>query len=307
MQITIAAGKGGVGKSTVAAGLALNFANVGEKTAIVSYDGRSIKRLMGIEDEAPANTLVQIGPSLFVTVVGKTKYMGIQDSQKTGKPIGQYLAQFPADLGILPFADMVRFFFGVPADPVLLEKFIRLVMMLINLEKQGYINVVIDVEPNTGLADMLSNATATMRSLSNLKNYGRLKLAAIGAAWPDIAAYIDGSYIQSIHEYCDNIERAVHLMRHATYLLVCTPLKEAVVQTGEVRETIEEFGGGVHGYVVNEVRGASYEAANIALLSKRAAIVKIAYRPELHEEGSDHLLTLRLIGRAVSPLVWNGR
>jgi ATP-binding protein involved in chromosome partitioning len=56
--IVVASGKGGVGKSTVAANLAIALARDGFKTAIVDADiyGPSIPRMFGIEDEKPEVT-----------------------------------------------------------------------------------------------------------------------------------------------------------------------------------------------------------------------------------------------------------
>lgn len=53
--IAVSSGKGGVGKSTVAANLAVAFANTGAKVGLIDADvfGPSIPKMFGVEDEKP--------------------------------------------------------------------------------------------------------------------------------------------------------------------------------------------------------------------------------------------------------------
>mgnify|MGYP000551377403 CR=1 FL=1 len=58
--IAVSSGKGGVGKSTVAANLAVSFAKMGYKVGLLDADisGPSIPKMFGIEDARPVSSLV---------------------------------------------------------------------------------------------------------------------------------------------------------------------------------------------------------------------------------------------------------
>ncbi len=69
--VAIASGKGGVGKSTVAANLALAFSNSGAKVGLIDADifGPSIPKMLGVENEKP--TGIRINEKDFLVPVQK--------------------------------------------------------------------------------------------------------------------------------------------------------------------------------------------------------------------------------------------
>ena len=69
--IVVASGKGGVGKSTVSANLAISLARQGQKVALVDADiyGPSIPRMFGVEDFKPEG--IQFGGKEYILPVEK--------------------------------------------------------------------------------------------------------------------------------------------------------------------------------------------------------------------------------------------
>lgn len=289
MKIHVCCGKGGVGKTTSAVSLGIFLTSRGERTTIIDYDGgHSVKNALGLQTELVSNTVVQVCQDLYLAIVEGVEYRSIDESKKSGEKLAGYLAQFKADQGIIPLADMVNCFFGVPADVPALQKFTTLVSLLVSMQKASMDNVIIDVEPTAGFERLLSNAHSTVRSLRNLKNQGKISLLALGAKWPDIAGYLKSEYIQNAEKYSAHIEMTVELLKQARYFLVSILEAEPVRQTFDVRKIIEKFGGQVCGYIANNVRNEERaEADNLTLLKRQGLpVVEISRMRELH--GSDN-------------------
>ena len=256
MGLAISAGKGGVGKTFVSTSLAVFLASTNQKTAIIDYDGgHSVKNTLGHNGEIRPNKIVQVKDNLSVVVIDNKKYKNITEAKDEGWNLDKYLSQFPDDFGIIPFADMVTQFFGVPTDTPALDKFATLVSSIIALQKDDVKNIIVDVEPTAGLERLLVNAESMTRSLGRLKNKGILFLTAVGAGWPEIKGYLKSDYIKNIDTYVQNIHTTVDAIKQACFLLVCTPEFTPGEQTFEVSKIIRNFGGTPRACVVNNMRG----------------------------------------------------
>jgi anion-transporting ArsA/GET3 family ATPase len=283
--IHICCGKGGVGKTLNAVAMGLALADKGEKTAIIDYDGgHSVPNTLSLDGTLPFNVITEVKENLSVVIIGPHEFHNILKSKKLRWSFGEYLDQFPKDLGIIPFADMLHHFFGAPTDVATLEKFSILVGMLAELADDGFTNIIIDVEPTAGLERLLLGAESMIRSLRNLKGKGKIFLGLIGVKWPDIKGYLDGEFIANIDEYADRIADAVEMIRGANYYIVCTPERGPVGQTAEVERIISNFGGTARAYIVNNMRGEEHETIALAPLEERRSIplVRIPHMSQVH-------------------------
>jgi anion-transporting ArsA/GET3 family ATPase len=299
MMTRIFCGKGGVGKTSLTCASARYYSMRGHKTAVIDYDGgHSVAMTLGVQGSIPGNTIHPVSEHLSLVVIEKPAYRGILDAKKAGVSFELYVSQFQGDAGIVPYADMVSQFFGVPADVPTLQKFAALVSAICELHNQGFEYLFIDMEPTAGLERLLSQAHATLRSLQNLRDTGVLTLTMLKAKWPDIVAYLRGDFIQNIDVYGGRVKQAVAVMTEATYRLVCIPEQSPVNQTLEVRQIIESFGGKVCDVIVNNMRGESHEESNVTRLRKlhpETPVILVPHKKQFHD-GSDPASLLAQIG-----------
>ena len=245
MKTYIFAGKGGVGKTNSAVALGLLLSKSGQKTVIIDYDGgHSVKNTLGVGGEVVPNVIDEVDEKLSVAVIENTGYKTILQARQEGIPIKQYFSQFPGDSGIIPFGDMLHCFFGAPTDISGPQKFALLVSIMMTIIKDGYENVIIDVEPTAGLERLLSGADSMVRSLRNLSKTGRVTLTVLGAKWPDIASYLKSDFFANVDRYAKRIEDTVAVIKAASFFIVCTPESGPIRQTFEVREGSSEHSAG---------------------------------------------------------------
>ncbi|MCK4589384.1 MAG: P-loop NTPase [Nanoarchaeota archaeon] len=276
MEVTIFAGKGGVGKSTCAAAYALD--KIQEKqTLLVDYDGgHSIPRVLGLKrgrDYIP-NLLKETRtvPDLHLAVMDKLEFDPIAEKKKEkGDYMRSYLYQFVEDQGFIAFCDMVTEFFGVPTDIGSVSKFISLCEMYHgDIKEKKFDDMIIDVEPTAGLERLLGSTEAVCRSLINMKNTGRAAMFALGLfGWTDIKEFLKSGYIDLAEHYGERIDEFAGKIRKAKYFVICVPESSPVDEMGDVEKVIDTYGGEIVGYIINNVRGEAHEDRQISRVFKK--------------------------------------
>lgn len=300
MELTIFAGKGGVGKTTSAVSLALYLSSV-EKVAIIDYDGgHSVSSSLGLKGVEP-NKIISVDDKLSIGVIESVSFYPITTFDEKDRSV-KYLDQFQEDFGIVAFSDMINEFFGVPTDIASVQKFILLVKMITELEEKGFRKVIIDVEPTAGLERLLLNSNSMLRSLRNLKSKSKLLQVAVSVTWPDIARFLKSDYVKNIDLHTKKIEIVVDMLLQSKYVLVCTPEKSPVSQSFEVRKIIENFGGKIHGYVVNNLRDESHEDAQLQIIRTQGYPMAEIKRYAIMQSSSSPKTTLLFIGSRINEI-----
>ncbi len=285
VKINFFCGKGGVGKTTSAVSLALAKSRSGEKTLLIDYDGgHSVKNILRIDQDVPNNEVYNVinHPNLSICIVENFAFKTISETQNDDIGFDEYFNQFPGEFGIVPFADMIHCFFGVPSDIGTLQKFITLIKILTHA-RDKFDSVIVDVEPTAGFERLLNTSNLIVRSLNNLQKTGVISLRFIGMKWPDVGKYLKTSYIKKVDIYTRQIISGVDLIKEGNYFLVCIPESGPVSQLVEVHNIINKFGCSVNGCVINNIRGEGYELNNIQLAEGYGfPTVKITHNEKLH-------------------------
>jgi len=289
MEITIFAGKGGVGKSTLAAAYALSKSKTG-KTLLVDYDGgHSLARVLAMNKEFAANKICGTDiENLLLALVECLQFTPISKAKENKIEDDEYLAQFVGDYGLIPFCDMVTTFFGVPTDIPTVSKFLALTVLCHDALDKRIRSLVLDIEPTAGLQRLLNNTEVIARSLCNLSEIGFWTLEVLGAKWPDIAVFLKSGYIHDVELYMDRAQEMVKLLKSARYILVSVPENSPVAQMEDIEKLIMSFGAKIAGYVVNNIRQEAHEKVQIENVLAKAGdkpVILIEHDEDLCDSG----------------------
>jgi anion-transporting ArsA/GET3 family ATPase len=298
-------GKGGVGKTTQATSTARWLASQGYRVCILDTDrGHSVPRALGRKKgEIPANTLFNVEPNLDVVIIEGKEFVSATKAFKELRwSVDQYLEQFPGDMGLVPWADMLKCFFGVPADIPTVEKFVVLVYFLLKLKEEKYDVIIVDVEPTGGLERLLSGVDDMSNSLVNLGNKSNrsLFISMLGVKMPHVVGYLKGDYLKKASHYTKRIKEAVTMLQHTLFFGVSIPEEEGIDQLKDNQILIESFGGTLAGIIVNRVRDLPYERELIASLGVHGVpVLEHKERLVMHESAEGKRASLEQMGKDV--------
>jgi cellulose biosynthesis protein BcsQ len=317
MQIHAISGKGGVGKSTVSAALAMALAYQNKKTLLIDCDkgGKAIARTLSPEGKinlVPNNFFCLGIPNLIGGAVSSYNFTSLPraDSpdamQMASEGISResqfqkYISQFPEDYGFVAFNDMMSTFFGVNANPDQAADFVTLSKLILPAIRDDFDHLILDLEPTKGTSRLLKNIDNAARTLESMSKYGFLTLKMISAKFPDIRRFLDSPYFAKTEVYSERLREAAHAVSQADYLLVCGPESAKVQEMlDDTQPIVESYNGVIRGYAINDIRHlegreAESQKHQIAAVKKAGKakslpVIELAHNPLLAIDGaSDH-------------------
>jgi arsenite/tail-anchored protein-transporting ATPase len=271
---TLVGGKGGVGKTTVAAALALALAERGEPILVLSVDpahslGDALEVALGPEPRA-----VPGAPNLAAMEVDA-------DRERTA-----FLERYRDELATL----FVRGTFLTPEEveawlglPVPGMDEMAAMLRLMELSREGrYARVVVDTAP-TGHTLRLLAAPELVRGWVGLLGALDARHRAVEQAFAPVPRPADPAhrFLDALDADLGRLAACLSDPGHTRFLLVTTPEPVVLAETGRLRESLLDAGVALGGVVVNRTGGEA-DAALRGLWEERR--VPIVFLPLLHQD-----------------------
>lgn len=247
MRLILYTGKGGVGKSSLAAASALRAAELGRRTLLVSSD--LAHNLTDIFDAAIGGVPVEVRRNLTALEVDALK-----EIRENWQPAQDYFADFLAYLGMEnAVAEEVALIPGM-------EEVFLLTRILRELESQRYDVVMVDCSPTAGTLRLLTFTDTACTKLNKLLNAERqiLKLVRpVTNRMKDVRPIIPSDEVYGVFdEMIRKVGQLGEILKApavSSVRLVLNPDRVAIAETRRAFAYFGLFGFPVDGVFVNKV------------------------------------------------------
>jgi len=247
MRLILYTGKGGVGKSSIAAASAVRAAELGRTTLLVSSD--LAHNLADIFDTKVGGEPVEVRKNLIALEVDALK-----EIRENWQPAHDYFADFLAYLGMdNAVAEEVALIPGME-DLFLLTRILR------ELESKRYELVIVDCSPTAGTLRLLTFSDTASTKLNKLLNVERkiLKLVRpVANRMKDIRPLIPSDDVYGVFdEMIRKVGRLGEILKDpeiSSVRLVLNPDRVAIAETRRAFAYFGLFGFPVDGIFVNKV------------------------------------------------------
>ncbi|PAN38517.1 hypothetical protein PAHAL_7G177600 [Panicum hallii] len=247
----VVGGKGGVGRTSMAAALAVKFANHGEPTLIVSTNPiRSLGD--SFEQDVSDSKVVRIDgfDSLFATEIGHVKLEG-------GRPgVGSFINNLMGSMGLGTLADLSMLDDILSRFPPGLEEAYALSELIKSIELQGtdkFRRIVLDA-PSTG-------HTLKLLSANNwIEKFLGIAVKGVNAAssmpifksslekWQEIS-----SGLEKLRQQIAGVHELLVDPRSTEFIIVTIPTMMAVSESSRFHSSLKKYGAHARRLVINQV------------------------------------------------------
>ena len=247
MRIILYTGKGGVGKSTIAAATAVRNANDGRRTLLVSSD--LAHNVSDILDRPVGDHCALVSENLHALEVDI-----LNEIKEHWDPIQEYLTDFLAYMGTdSVVAEEVALIPGV-------ESIFLLTRILREIESERYDTVIVDCAPTGGTLRLLSLTDSAMSKFNSMLNLERqvLKLLRpVSRKVKGLREWIpEDRFYESMATVIGHIGRLGEILRDpacSTVRLVLNPDRIAIAESKRAYTYFALFGFPVDGIFINRI------------------------------------------------------
>ncbi len=247
MRIILFTGKGGVGKSTIAAATAVRTAREGRRTLLVSSD--LAHSLSDITETPIGDSCAPVAENLHALEVDI-----LNEICENWSSIAEYVTDIIAYLGIdNAVAEEVALVPGMDAI-FLLTRLLR------EIESGRFETVIVDCAPTAGALRLLTftdSAARTMNKLVNIERKIMKLIRPVGKRIKNVGVWVpEDECYEAFGNIIANIARLGDLLRHpetSSIRLVLTPDKIAIAETKRAYTYFGLFGFPVDGIFVNKI------------------------------------------------------
>jgi len=250
-------GKGGVGKTTVSASTALNYARAGKKTILISTDpAHSTDDTLGIT--LGSDKVIQVAPNFWAkNINSEAAASRFAETLKLGmeKMFGNSLPGFDSEI----FSDMATF----PG----MDEYFALDEILKLVQSTDYDIVVFDTAP-TGHTLKALNAPAAIRTFILRILRMRAKVESIKGIFKARDNTVP-ELIDNLEQICEKVERLTYILRNPEFVsvnLVSIPTESGYQECHRTINFLERMKIPVNNIVVNNIMPnfgkEEWEAAN---------------------------------------------
>ncbi|CAM0904338.1 unnamed protein product [Alopecurus aequalis] len=259
-------GKGGVGKTSLAASLAMKFANQGEPTLIASMDrARSLGDTFGQDLSDGKIVPVNGVDSLFVAELGH--YLGAKEDSSY---LASAICNIVGKIGLGALADplgntkLFEMLLTIPglAEGIAIEKLIDIIKLS---ESNKFRRVILDTSDTGHTLNLLSAVTLIEKCFSMANKV--VRLPALKSAFEK--SYMDPASMEELRKQIATVRDLIRDPKLTEFLIVTIPTVMAITESSRFHASLQKDGARVTRLIVNQVLSPSASECKFCAVKRK--------------------------------------